>query len=141
MPRSQVASGTGSSNVARSVPAIVVKNTLARRGVQGTPGEPLADLFNGPTALAIDREGENVAAKILADFAKDNDDIPKLKAGIVEGNVIDATGILALAKLPSREELLSKVLAGMQGPGSTGVVIIESLQIDTEIDDSLFMMQ
>jgi large subunit ribosomal protein L10 len=103
----------------------VVKNTLAKRGIKGTPAEDLEAHFEGPTALAIGRDSENVSAKIIADFAKENDDIPKFKAGIVEGNVVDATGLLALAKLPSKEELLSRVLAGVMSPGNGLVSVLQ----------------
>ena len=103
----------------------VVKNTLAKRGIKGTPAEELEGHFEGPTALAIGRESENMSAKVLADFAKENDDIPKFKVGIVEGNVIDATGLLALAKLPSKEELLSKMLAGIKSPGNALVSVLQ----------------
>ena len=102
----------------------VVKNTLAKRGIKGTPGEALDGHFEGPTALAISRETENVSAKIIADFAKEHE-APKFKAGLVEGKIIDATEILALAKLPTKPELLSKLLAGMQSPGNNLVSVLQ----------------
>jgi len=103
---------------------IVIKNTLAKRGIADTVAADLAEHFEGPTALAIGRETENVAAKVLADFAKEHE-APRLKAAIVEGNVIDATGVITLAKLPSREELLSQLLAGLQGPGNALVGVLQ----------------
>ena len=103
---------------------LVVKNTLAKRSLKGTPAEDLDSQFEGPTALAIGRDSENVAAKIIADFAKEHE-APKFKAGIIEGNVIDATGVLALAKVPSREELLSLLMAGVQGPGNNLVSVLQ----------------
>lgn len=98
----------------------VVKNTLAIRGVKDTPAEGLTKYFEGPTAIAVSREDENTAAKILAKFAEEHE-APKFKAGFVDGNVIDATAVLALSKLPSKEELLSKMLAGIMSP-ATGLV-------------------
>ena len=77
----------------------VVKNTLAKLSVKGTPGEGLGAHFEGPTALAISRETENLSAKVLAEFAKEHE-APKFKAALVGGEVIDATAALALAKLP-----------------------------------------
>ena len=93
----------------------VVKNTLAKRGVESTAAKGLAPYFEGPTAIAISRETENMAAKVLAKFASENE-LPKLKAGFVDGNVIDAKGVLALSKLPAKGELVSQLLGGIQGP-------------------------
>ena len=100
---------------AEGVDLKVVKNTLAKRGVQNTAAAGLEKYFEGPTAIAISRESENGAAKVLAKFAQENE-LPKLKAGFVDGNVIDAKGVLALSKLPSKGELVSQLLGGIQGP-------------------------
>jgi large subunit ribosomal protein L10 len=102
----------------------VVKNTLAKRGVEGTPAEELESQFEGPTALAIGRDSENVSARIIAKFAEEHE-APKFKAGIVEGNVVDATGLLALSKLPSKEELLSTLLASMKSPGNNLASVLQ----------------
>ncbi|MFQ5512415.1 MAG: 50S ribosomal protein L10 [Candidatus Krumholzibacteriia bacterium] len=103
---------------------VVVKNTLARRSLKGTPAEDLETHFEGPTALAIGRETENVSAKVLAEFAKEHE-APKFKAGIVDGKVIDATEVLALSRLSSREELLSQALAGIMSPGNGLVSVLQ----------------
>jgi len=102
----------------------VVKNTLARRSIKGTSAEELEAQFEGPTALAIGRESENVSARIIAEFAKEHE-APKFKAGIVEGKVIDATGLLALSKLPSKKELLSTLLASMKSPGNNLASVLQ----------------
>jgi large subunit ribosomal protein L10 len=102
----------------------VIKNTLARRSVQGTNAETLSPHFEGPTALAIGRDSENVSAKLIAKFAQDNEG-PRFKAGIVEGRIIDATALLALAKLPSRNELLSTLLGSMRSPGNNLVSVLQ----------------
>ena len=102
----------------------VVKNTLARRSIKGTPAEELEQYFDGPTALAISRESENLSAKVLVKFAEEYE-LPKLKAGVVEGKVIDATGVLALAKLPSKRELMSKLLGDMKSPGNRLVSVLQ----------------
>jgi large subunit ribosomal protein L10 len=102
----------------------VVKNTLARLGVKDTPAAGLAEFFEGPTALAVSRESENVAAKILAKFAEEHE-APKFKAGFVDGNVIDATEVLALSKLPSKDELLSMILAGIKAPANGLVGVLQ----------------
>ena len=102
----------------------VVKNTLAKRSVEGTDAQDLYAHFEGPTALAIGRESENVSAKIIAEFAKEHE-APKFKAGIVEGEIIDAAGLLALSKLPFREELLSTLLATVKAPGDGLVSVLQ----------------
>ena len=102
----------------------VVKNTLAKRSIKGTPAEDLEQYCDGPTALAISRESENISAKILVKFAEEYE-LPRLKAGVVEGKVIDATGVLALAKLPSKEELMSKLLGGIMSPGNRLVSVLQ----------------
>ena len=102
----------------------VIKNTLALRSLAGTPGEGLEQYFEGPTALAISRESENLSAKILAKFAEEYE-APRLKAAVVEGKVIDATEALALAKLPAREELLSQMLGAVKSPGNNLVSVLQ----------------
>jgi len=102
----------------------VVKNTLAKRSIKGTPAEELEQYFDGPTALAISRESENLSAKILVKFAEEYM-LPRLKAGVVEGKVIDAADVLALAKLPSKEELMSKLLGGIMSPGNRLVSVLQ----------------
>lgn len=100
---------------AEGVELKVVKNTLARRGIANTAAKGLEKYFEGPTAIAISRETENGAARVLAKFAQENE-LPKLKAGFVDGNVIDAGGVVALSKLPSKGELVSQLMGGIQGP-------------------------
>jgi len=95
----------------------VVKNTLAKRGIAGTAAEGLTEYFEGPTAMAISREAENIPAKVLAQFAEEHEK-PVFKAGFVDGDVINATRVITLSKLPSKEQLVSQLLAGLQGPGN-----------------------
>jgi large subunit ribosomal protein L10 len=102
----------------------VVKNTLAKLGVKQTDAAELDPYFEGPTAVAISRLSENEAAKVLGDFAKEHE-LPKFKAGYVDGNVIDATAVLALSKMPSREVMLSMLLAGIMGPGNGIVGVLQ----------------
>ena len=93
----------------------VVKNTLARRALQGSGLETLQPLLEGPNAWAVHRTDQVAAAKVLSDFAKDHEAL-KIRGGSMEGRLLTVQEIRALAKLPSREVLLSQVLAGMQGP-------------------------
>jgi large subunit ribosomal protein L10 len=92
----------------------VLKNTLARRAVQGTPFAELADKMVGPLVYGISVD-PIAAAKVLNDFAKKDDKIV-VKAGSFDGKVLSAAEVSALASIPSREELLSKLLYVMQAP-------------------------
>jgi large subunit ribosomal protein L10 len=92
----------------------VVKNTLARRAVEGTGFECLKDQMTGPLAFAASADPVAVA-KILSEFAKDNDKL-KIKAGAMGGKLISVAEIQALAKLPGREQLLAMLMGTMQAP-------------------------
>lgn len=94
----------------------VLKNTLVRRAVQDTPFAALADQMVGPLIYSVSADPV-AAAKILNDFAKTNDKL-QLKAGCYAGKVLDKAGVQALATIPSREELLAKLLGVMQAPVS-----------------------
>ncbi|MHA6534145.1 50S ribosomal protein L10 [Paenibacillus sp. BAC0078] len=93
----------------------VLKNTLVRRATAAAELTELDAVLTGPTAVAFSETDAVVAAKILNDFAKKNDAL-KLKGGVVEGRVIDAEQLKALAELPSREGLLSMLLSVLQAP-------------------------
>jgi large subunit ribosomal protein L10 len=92
----------------------VLKNTLVRRAVDGTPFSGLANEMVGPLVFGMSSDPVS-AAKVLSEFAKANDKFI-IKAGAMPNQVMDATSIQALASLPSREELLSKLLGTMQAP-------------------------
>jgi large subunit ribosomal protein L10 len=87
----------------------VVKNTLAIRAAQGTPMEKIKDSFVGPTAVALSANDPVTLAKILSKWAKETP-VFVFKAGIVEGRVIEIKDIEGLSNLPSKEELISKVM-------------------------------
>ena len=93
----------------------VVKNTLTKIAAGELGYENLKDHLEGPTAVAFGYHDPVTAAKILAKFAKGNDKL-EIKAGLLEGGIIDLEGIRALADLPSREVLLSRVLGVFQSP-------------------------
>jgi len=88
----------------------VVKNTLARKAAAGTPLEPVADQFKGVTAVALSQTDPVGLSKAISKFTKANPDIFSFKAGLVEGRVVELKEVESIASLPSREELLSKVL-------------------------------
>ena len=92
----------------------VLKNTLVRRAVEGTPFSGLADEMVGPLVFGISTDPV-AAAKVLNDFAKANDKFV-IKAGAMPNQVMDAKGVQALASMPSRDELLAKLLGTMQAP-------------------------
>mgnify|MGYP005849862497 FL=1 len=94
----------------------VLKNTLVRRAIADTPFAGLSDQLVGPLIYGIS-EDPVAAAKVLNDFAKGNDKLV-LKAGSYAGNVLDKAGVQALASIPSREELLARLLGVMQAPVS-----------------------
>ncbi|MBR5917330.1 MAG: 50S ribosomal protein L10 [Lachnospiraceae bacterium] len=93
----------------------VYKNTMINFAIQGTEFEGLAPYLEGPTAIAISTEDATAPARAICKFAKE---APKLevKAGIVEGTAYDAAGITQIANVPSREELLAKLLGSMKSP-------------------------
>ncbi len=88
----------------------VVKNTLARKAAAGTPLEPMAEQFKGVTAVALSTTDPVGLSKAIAKFAKANPDIFSFKVGLVEGKVVALPEVEAIASLPSRDELISKVL-------------------------------
>ncbi|MCF6208002.1 MAG: 50S ribosomal protein L10 [Ghiorsea sp.] len=92
----------------------IVKNTLARRAAKGTGLEAVEEFFTGPVAIAYGTDPVGMA-KAVSDFAKENKAL-EIRGGVLDGKAIDAAGIKALASLPSRDELLAKMLGSMQSP-------------------------
>ena len=103
----------------------VLKNTLVRRAVAGTSFAGLADHMVGPLIYSVSADPV-AAAKLLNDFAKTNDKLV-LKAGSYAGKVLDKAGVQALASIPSRDELLSKLLYVMKAPVSGMAVCLGAL--------------
>lgn len=101
----------------------VVKNTLAKLAMTGTPLEGLFSHLKGPTALAYHLEDPVVAAKTLAEFAKGNDKL-QLRAGSLYGQVMDAGGLDALSKLPGRDEMRAMLLGTMNAVGGQFVRVL-----------------
>ena len=95
----------------------VFKNTMTRIAAKEAGIEGLDSYLEGPTAIAMSQTDPVAPAKIISDFIKENKlQALEVKAGLVEGKVIDADGVKALSALPPREVLISQVLAGMQAP-------------------------
>lgn len=95
---------------------LVVKNTLAERALEGADFPDIAEFFKGPTALVIGQDDPVAPAKVLADFAKEHDNKPAVKAGIVERKAVSAAQIDVLAKLPPREQLLAELAGALEAP-------------------------
>ena len=93
----------------------VCKNTMMKRAFEGTDFAALDEHLEGPSAIAISKDDATAPARILCKFAK-NAKALELKAGVVEGTLYDADALNELAKIPSREELLSKLLGSLQSP-------------------------
>ena len=93
----------------------VYKNTMMNFAFKGTDFEELVPYLEGPSAIAISTTDATAPARVLGKFAKSAAAL-EIKGGIVEGTIYDAKGIAELASIPSREELLSKLLGSIQSP-------------------------
>lgn len=93
----------------------VVKNSLAKRAIQGTEFECMQDHLSGPLVLAFSKEDPGAAARLFRDFAKENDQL-KITLGAVGGETIAASDIGKLANLPTRDEALAQLMSVMQAP-------------------------
>jgi large subunit ribosomal protein L10 len=98
----------------RGVYLHVLKNTLARRAVKGTPFEVASEAMVGPLIYGFSEDAV-AAAKVLADFARTNDKLI-VKAGAYAGKPLDANGVKALAAIPSREVLIAQVAGLLKSP-------------------------
>ena len=93
----------------------VYKNTMMNFAFKGTDFEGLAPYLEGPSAMALSTEDATAPARVLAEFAKTAKAL-EIKAGVVEGTVYDAKGMEAIASIPSRDVLISKLLGSLQSP-------------------------
>ena len=104
----------------------VYKNTMINFAIKGTDFEALAPQLEGPTAIAISKEDATAPARVLYEFSKGAEAL-QLKGGIVEGTYYDADGIKVIATIPSREELLSKLLGSIQSPVANFARVIKQI--------------
>jgi large subunit ribosomal protein L10 len=88
----------------------VVKNTLARKAAEGTPFAEAAEHFKGVTAVALAQGDPVNLSKAISKFAKDNPEVFSFKAGVVQGRVVALRDVEALATLPPKEVLISKIM-------------------------------
>jgi large subunit ribosomal protein L10 len=106
---------------------VVVKNRLAQRAFQETPDMPdVSGTFEGPTGLVFGYEDAVATAKALSDFAKEHDQRPAVKLGIMDRQVLDAAQVARLASLPPREQLLAELAGVMQAPLANLVAVLEA---------------
>jgi large subunit ribosomal protein L10 len=110
---------------AKGVYLHVLKNTLARRAVKGTPFEVATESMAGPLIYSFSEDAV-AAAKVIADFAKTNDKLV-VKAGAYAGKALDANGVKALAAIPSKEVLLSQVAGLLKSPVQRMAAVIAAL--------------
>lgn len=104
----------------------VYKNTMMKRAFEGTECEALESCLEGPSAIAISKDDATAPARILCKFAKDAPAL-ELKGGVVEGTAYDVAGLTELSKIPSREELLSKLLGSLQSPIANFARVIKQI--------------
>ena len=110
---------------AKGVYLHVLKNTLARRAVAGTPFEVASESMAGPLIYGFSEDAV-AAAKVIADFAKGNDKLV-IKAGAYAGKALDVDGVKALASIPSREVLLSQIAGLLKSPVQRTAAVLAAL--------------
>lgn len=93
----------------------VYKNTMVKRAIEGTEFQPLDAVLEGPNAFAISKDDATAPARVISEFAKKAPNL-EIMAGIVEGKFYDADAMKAIAEIPSRDVLLSRLLGSLQSP-------------------------
>jgi len=111
----------------------VVKNTLARIAVKGTDFEQASDAFKGVTGIAWTENDPVVLSKAISKFMKDNADIYTFKSGVVDGKLVDLKQLTTIANLPSKEELISKLLFVLNAQAQRIVTVINAVPRDLAI--------
>ncbi len=104
----------------------VYKNTFITTAIKGTDFESITPVLEGPTAIAISKTDATAPARVIAKFAKDAKAL-EIKGGVVEGTYYDAQGISSVATIPSRDELISKLLGSLQSPITNFARVIKQI--------------
>ena len=104
----------------------VYKNTFITRAIKGTEFESLTEYLEGPTAIAVSKDDATAPARVLAKFAKTAEAL-EIKGGVVEGTLYDAKGMGTIASIPSREELLSRLLGSFKSPVTNFARVINQI--------------
>ncbi|MBQ3055577.1 MAG: 50S ribosomal protein L10 [Oscillospiraceae bacterium] len=105
----------------------VIKNNLIRFAAKEVGFDALDEVLHGTTAIAISMDDVIAPAKIIADYAKKDEKVFNIKAGFVEGRVIDANEVKQLAATPSREVLLAKMLGSLKGPITSLAIALNAI--------------
>jgi large subunit ribosomal protein L10 len=105
----------------------VVKNTIARRAIKGTPFEQAEEFFKGVTGIAWTDSDAVILSKAVSKFVKANGDLYTFKAGVVDGKLYDQNQIEAIASLPSKEELMAKLLFIINSPAQGLATVIKAV--------------
>ncbi|MGE3465997.1 MAG: 50S ribosomal protein L10 [Pyrinomonadaceae bacterium] len=111
----------------------VVKNTLARIAVKGTQFEDATEHFKGVTAIAWTQNDPVVLSKAISKFMKDNADIYTFKTGVVDGKLVDLKQLTTIASLPSKEELISKLMWVLNSGAQRLVTVINAVPRDLAV--------
>ena len=109
----------------------VIKNNITKRALAEAGIEGLEDLLEGPTAVIMNNEDYLETAKAIYNYSKEND-FYKIKGGVIDGKVMTAEEIITLAKLPSREELLSMLAGGLLANISKLAIALDQVRVQKE---------
>ena len=101
----------------------VVKNRLARRAAVDAELDVVNQMLVGPSGIAFGFEGPVMPAKVLVDFADDNEKL-EIRGGFLDGQLLDRKGVVAMSKVPTRDELLSMIARGFQAPTQNFVNVL-----------------
>ena len=110
-----------------NVEYVVIKNNLIRFAAKEAGFDALDEVLHGTTAIAISMDDVIAPAKIVADYAKKSEEVFNIKAGFVEGRVVDVDEVKKLAATPSREVLLSKLLGSLKGPITSFAIALNAI--------------
>jgi large subunit ribosomal protein L10 len=111
----------------------VVKNTLARIAVKGTQFEDASEAFKGVTAIAWTQNDPVVLSKAISKFMKDNADVYTFKTGVVDGKLVDIAQLTTIANLPSKDELIAKLLYVINSGAQRIVTVINAVPRDLAV--------
>ena len=104
----------------------VYKNTLVKRAIEGTEFAGLAEVLEGPSAIAISKDDATAPARVLNEVIKEYKKM-EFKAGVVEGNFMDKNAIQAVADIPSRDVLIAKFMGSIQSPIGNAVRTFQAI--------------
>lgn len=109
---------------------VVVKNTLAERALSGLELPDVSRFFVGPTGVVIGRNDAVTAAKVLQEFAKENEDRPTIKVGVVERRAVTPEEVVRIATLPPRDQLLAELAGAMEAPLAQLAYVLQSKLVE-----------